>query len=83
MEIFYTRRHGNVHCRSSVRGAISCHRRELEVIQMERLWKRVRTTLAWLAARDCPPEAIEAMDLHLRADLPAYHPRRDDGCRCG
>lgn len=50
---------------------------------MERLLRRLRTVLARLAARDCPPDLIEAMDAHMRADLPAYHPRRDDGCYCG
>lgn len=50
---------------------------------MERLLKHLRTALAWLAARDCPPDTIETMEPRQRADLPTYHPRHDYGCLCG
>jgi len=49
---------------------------------MERLSRKLQAVLTWLTARDCPPDPLETMNPHQRADLPIYHPLRRDGLSC-
>lgn len=63
-------------------GAYQRHLAGKEAIEIHKIFTALRSWLTTLVAVECPPDPLARMSVAELADLPANHPRRDDGCAC-